>query len=391
MGLIIDFTLHESILVIVSVLVTTACFNIAFYFGYGKKLAYLFFAFYCLFHCFKIYLKTYPNEQTLIPFLNLNAYQLVYLSVILGMLSLSIFLAHYFSAPHKIWFILSYLIISVFFFFYVDELEFIKFSLLVAIAQSLYATVKTKKGYFILLGLLGFAFCVWLGWQQLLTQGYFTGAIFLILCMVLSSSIELAKQNREYQETRVRASRLENQLLKTTIQPHFILNSLTSLQELIEQEPERASRFIQELSKVFELFAKISHQKLIPIHDEISLISSYLDIMSARKDVTFRLRTENLSESDDIPPGVFLTVIENGITHGYENKKVGVFTVSKDQQGTTTTYTISNDGNSQGSEEISGTGFNYIISRLQESYQDKFQFESNATENGWISKIMVWK
>ncbi len=386
-----DLSLQESVLVIVSVLLTATAFNVALYFGYGKKVAYLFFAFYCLFHCFKIYLKTYPEEQELIPFLSLNGYELVYISVILGMLSLSVFLAYYFTIPYRRQFVAFYLASAVLYFFFLHELEFIKFSLIIALAQSIYVVVKYSKGYLVLLGILGFAFCVWLGWQGALNYGYFVGAIFLILCMVLSSSIELARQNREYNETIIRASRLENQLLKSTIQPHFIMNSLTSLQELIEQEPSKASKFVLELSRVFELFAKISDRKLIPINDELDLISAYLEIMGVRKNISFQLERIDLTEDDAIPPGVLLTLVENGLTHGYEDREEGRFSIARKEDDSTLTYSVFNDGKASSGASNNGTGINYVISRLKESYADRFDFQSYPDSNGWLSTITLWK
>lgn len=385
-----DFTLHESILIIVSVLVTAGCFNVALYFGYHRKLAYLFFAFYCFFHCFKIYLKTYPNEEVLFALLNLTAFDLVYLSVLLGMISLSTFLAYRFDQPHKKWFILFYSLVSLGFFFFVEELNYIFFSIAVAIVQTVFALRSNKNAGLIFIGLLGFALCEALGLAGVLNWGYFVGVIFLIFCMVLSSSIELAAQNKEYQNALLRASRLENQLLKTTIQPHFILNSLTSLQELIEQDPKKASNFVQDLSKEFELFAKISDQNLISVTDEIELISAYIGIMSIRKSIVFELKTENLSETDEIPPGVFLTLVENGISHGYENRKKGTFSISKREKGNSKIYAVSNDGDVCEAPQKQGVGLNYVLARLKETYGENFKFETSAASSGWQSTITVW-
>ncbi len=385
-----DFTLHESILIIVSILITSGCFNVALYFGYHKKLAYLFFAFYCFFHCFKIYLKTYPDDKVLFPLLNLTAFDLVYLSVLMGMISLSTFLAYRFEQPHKKIFISAYIVISLFFFFFIEELNYIFFSIGVALVQTIYALAIKKNAWLIFIGLLGFAICEGLGLVGVLNWGYFVGVIFLIFCMVLSSGIELAVQNKEYQNALLRSTRLENQLLKTTIQPHFILNSLTSLQELIEHNPIKASAFVQDLSKEFEFFAKISDRNLIPVMDEVELISSYMGIMSVRKSMEFELQTENLAESDEIPPGVFLTLVENGMSHGYENRTKGIFKISKQEDGNSKIYFILNDGDVEDKPKKTGMGLNYVVARLKESYGKNFQFESFAVPSGWQSKITIW-
>ncbi len=385
-----EFTLQESILVIVSVLSTAGCFNVGLYFGYHRKPAYLFFAFYCFFHCFKIYLKTYPDERILFAPLPLSAFDFVYLSVIMGMLSLSIFLAYRFDQPYKKWFVLSYALISLGCFFFVAELHYIFASIGIAIVQALFALKHKKHARLIFIGLLGFAFCEGLGLAGVLNWGYFVGVIVLIFCMMLSSSMELAKQNKEYQNALLRSSRLENQLLKTTIQPHFILNSLTSLQELIERDPQKASIFVQDLSTEFRLFGKISDKKLISVMDEIALISSYIGIMSVRKSIDFQLKTKNLSEWDEVPPGIFLTLVENGISHGYENRTSGTFLIAKKVTGNAKVYTISNDGEVGAEPEERGMGLSYVMARLKESYGTSFEFESSATTAGWLSTITVW-
>ncbi|MEO1486651.1 MAG: histidine kinase [Bacteroidota bacterium] len=379
---------QESMLVIVSILATAACFNIALFFGYGKAKSYLFFAFYCVFHCFKIYLKTFPDDAILVA--NLNAYQLVYLSVVLGMFSLSTFFALYFKLPFIRSFLLGYVGAAALFLLFIPELGFIQFSLGVAVAQVVLAAVQGQKATIMLFGILGFAFCVWLGWNNLLNFGYFAGVIVMIFAMVLATSMELARKNNLYHQMQLRATRLENQLLKSTIQPHFILNSLTSLQELIAMDSKKASEFVQELSTVFDLFAKISDQKFIPIHQEIALVQAYLDIMGLRKSVAFELSVQDMPQEDLIPPGILLTLVENGVTHGYENREKGVFRITKEHLDTGEMYAVGNDGNPTMAEVQNGTGLNYVMARLKESYGDKFTFESLPQTSGWLSKITIW-
>ncbi|MEL7268067.1 MAG: histidine kinase [Bacteroidota bacterium] len=381
-------SIQESMLVIVSILATAACFNIALFFGYGKAKSYLFFAFYCVFHCFKIYLKTFPDDAILVA--NLNAYQLVYLSVVLGMFSLSTFFALYFKLPYTRYFLAAYVCIAALFFAFVHELGFIQLSLGIAIAQVVYASVKREKTIIMLFGVLGFAFCVWLGWNNLLNFGYFAGVIVMIFAMVLATSMELARKNNLYHQMQLRATRLENQLLKSTIQPHFILNSLTSLQELIAMDSEKASQFVQELSTVFDLFAKISDQKFIPVRQEIALVQSYLDIMGLRKSVDFKLSVQDMPKDDLIPPGILLTLVENGVTHGFENREKGDFFITKQLLDACAVYSVSNNGNAGDKNVQKGTGLNYVMARLKESYGDKFAFESQPQTTGWLSKITIW-
>ncbi len=386
-----NLSLHESLLIIVSVLVTAGCFNIALYFGYHRRLTYLFFACYCLFHVFKIWLKTFPAEQLLVPALNLTAFDLIYLSVLAGMISLNTFISYHFDTTYKKKLSLAFAIIGLVFYFWLPEVSFIRFAMLIALAQTLSGIRKSHSGYILLIGLVGFILTTELGNQGFLNYGYFVGVIFFVFSMMLAAGIELARRNKSYQETLLRSSRLENQLLKKNIQPHFILNSLTSLQELIESDPDKASQFVLHLSREFELFATISNKKLISITDELSLVESYLKVMSIRKSIDFELKISDINETDEIPPGVLLTLVENGISHGFEDRTTGAFEIIKEEDDKLCKYSVLNDGNNQEGNTGQGMGLSYILARLEESYANNFKFESRPIPEGWISTISILK
>lgn len=386
-----NLTLHESLLIIVSVLVTAGCFNIALYFGYHRRLTYLFFACYCLFHVFKIWLKTFPADELLIPALNLSAFDLIYLSVLAGMISLNTFVAYHFEVSYRKKLALLFVLAGLIFYFWLPEISFIRFGILLALAQTISGIRTNKSGYILLIGVAGFALTTELGNQGFLNYGYFMGVIFFVFSMMLAAGIELARRNKSYQKTLLRSTRLENRLLKKNIQPHFILNSLTSLQELIESDPDKASEFVLHLSREFELFATISNKKLISVMDELKLVESYLKVMSIRKSIDFQLKVSHVEETDEIPPGVLLTLVENGISHGFEDKTRGVFEIIKQEDDKLCKYSVSNDGNSQESDTGQGMGLSYILARLEESYASHFKFESKALPEGWISIISIFK
>lgn len=384
------FNPHESLLIIISVLGTTFCFNLVLYFGYHKRVAYLFFAFYCLFHIFKIYLKTFPEGEKLVPFVPLTTSDFIYLSVLLGMVSLNTFLLYHFALSYKRYMVILLLGMSAVSFFILEENTYILMSLGVAFLQTLWAWKKNREVGIVLCGVTGFSLCVILRVTGYMPYGYFIGIIFFIFCMFLSTGIELARQQKEHKQVLLRSFRLENQLLKKSIQPHFLFNSLTSLQELVETDPVKAGIFLEDLSGEFELFSTISHKKQIPVKDELKLVRHYLSIMAVRKNAVFNLNTENLDEEENIPPGVFLTLVENGITHGYENRGTGNFTISEKKDKNSRQYTIFNDGAGNGAVSDRGMGIPYVVSRLEESYGKKFDFSSFPCRGGWMAVIKIF-
>ncbi|WP_421801327.1 sensor histidine kinase [Flagellimonas sp.] len=388
-----DVSLHDGLQNILSILITAGCFNLALYFGYNRKLSYLFFALYCFLHCFKVYLKTFPPEANIIGILPFNTLDYIYMTVILGMFFLISFLSYHFAVQKKKEVLFIFIVFSIVSFFLISELVYIWLSILGCLIIILHNRKIDRKALFFLFGLSGLALCTYLGVEEILDYGYFAGMIFFIFWMVLASAFELSEQNKKYELTLLRSSRLENQLLKKNIQPHFILNSLTNLQELIEVNPNRASEFVQHLSNEFRLFAKISDRKLITLKDEIQLVKSFLAIMSIRKNLNYTLKLENLDLDDLIPPGVILTVMENGITHGYNNGGEAYFKITGTKGNGYVQYTVYNDGTAPSELDMKeeGMGLQYVRSRMQESYSNKFFFRSMPLPEGWQTTLKIYE
>ncbi len=382
-------TINEIFLVLSSIFGTAALFNIALYFGYHRKSEYLFFSLYCVFHVFKVWLKTFPEEALLIPLLSLTVNDLVYLSVVFGLYSLNVFFFYLIDYRNKVLYalILAPIFIAAYILF--SENVFIYTSVSLAIAQCIYSLRSSSNLSIHTTGLILLLILSYFGVTGIVPFGYFIGTIILVALMMIASSKNLAKQTKELNAATLLAAQLENQLLKSTIRPHFILNSLTSLQELIEHEPEKGSEFIQNLSALFQFFSKSSDQKLIPIEKELELVHSFLNIMSTRQNKSFSLSTENLVDTDLIPPGIFLTLVENGITHGFSDQSIGDFSIRKEIHDNGIIYRISNNGSTP--EEIEeGIGLQFVRSRLKESYLENFDLLINTSKSGFETSILIY-
>ena len=81
----------------------------------------------------------------------------------------------------------------------------------------------------------------------------------------------------------VQSTRLRLELLKKNIQPHFLMNTLTSLIDWIEETPKKGVLFIEALAKEFDLLNQIENQTLIPVSQEIALCRAHLEIMEYRE------------------------------------------------------------------------------------------------------------
>jgi len=224
------------------------------------------------------------------------------------------------------------------------------------------------------------------------------GSIIFIPCIILSISRQIREQDRLLEAARVRSHRLETQLLKSQIQPHFISNTLHSIKSWFRENPQRAEKMIQALSDEFHIISAHSSKSLIPLAEEIRLCRDHLEIMGSRRDVQFDLDAENIPEDGMIPPLIFLTLIENGLTHAYRPRESGRFRLRCDVDGPDVVYTLSNDGSrlsewaeKQPAELEEGMGLAYVRARLEESFPGGWTVDYGLNGDVWDVRIRIKK
>ena len=195
-----------------------------------------------------------------------------------------------------------------------------------------------------------------------------------------------------YQEEQIRSMRLELELLKANIHPHFMLNSINAAIMWIREDPGTAEKLLHALSRELKQLLKIVGEKVIPIGEEIRICRMHLEVMSLRHDKSFTLRLEGIEDEEKIPPMVFHTLVENGLTHGYAGKDAGVFILSRNEDEGKINFTLYNDGTAGNKNtESSGLGLKYVRARLEEAYGRKWRLDSHSVEGGWVVTIAIQK
>ena len=231
-----------------------------------------------------------------------------------------------------------------------------------------------------------------IGWLSFLFNIAFTGlATIMVICVSFSIARQFAKSERAEGESKLKSARLENELLKKNINPHFLLNTLTSIIAWLRKEPESAIKLVEALAAEFRMINQISSLNLIPMKQEVEICSTHLEIMNYRRKSNFKLETIGLIDDEPIPPMIFHTLIENGLTHGYENKTEGTFTLSRNESPNGIHYCMLNDGdfNETDNPDSSGIGFNYIKGRLEEVFSGRWSFSSHQIDSGWETVIEI--
>jgi signal transduction histidine kinase len=128
---------------------------------------------------------------------------------------------------------------------------------------------------------------------------------------------------REAMERQLVQARL--QVLQAQVEPHFLFNTLSAVDYLIETEPPRASRMQKALITYLRGALPQMRQESSTVGRELRLIKSYLELIKMR--IEDRLEVEiavpDGLESAQFPPMMLQSLVENSIKHGIEPKPEG--------------------------------------------------------------------
>ncbi len=147
------------------------------------------------------------------------------------------------------------------------------------------------------------------------------GAVCNLLATSLNEGAAFYEKWREVvdESDQLKKENLQSQLegLKGQVNPHFLFNSLNSLSSLIGDDPEKAEKFLDEMSKVYRYLLRTNEDGLTSLESEMQFIQSYFHLLKTRYGDGLELETR-ISEkynSYQIPPLTLQMLVENAVKH----------------------------------------------------------------------------
>ena len=384
--------IDQSLLLIIGMLITAGMFYLLLYFGFRRSAGLLFISLFCFCQAAKAFFRT--DGALAMNLAQLTEAQCVVGTRIvypLGSWSLLAFIILYLEIPRRGWWLAGSAIVILSMLFLRQPI--LPFVIAAGLVLVTYTFKKEPLGSgLIALGLAIFGLTSFIEMRGVARIDYYIGILSFILTLTIFIGYQLRQFLRQRRQALLRSATLENQLLKRSLQPHFLFNSPMSLQEWIETNPTAAAHFVQVLADEFRALCNMSGRKLIPMEEEIAMCKSHLAIMGFRREAKFQLLTEGVSGEEQIPPAVFHTLIENGLTHGFADRKTGTFCLRRTTAGGMTHYELSNDGNREstsGEKAHNGTGLRYVQARLEEAFPGQWQLNAGPTSDGWQIRLSV--
>ena len=220
-----------------------------------------------------------------------------------------------------------------------------------------------------------------------------TGYLTQILAVVLLNLAHFTYYSlQKWRENSLRATNLEKEKsqvqfdnLKNQLNPHFLFNSLTSLDSLIQENPLLAREFLQQLSKVFRYVLKSKEKGLVSLETELGFIKNYVSLLQTRFGEALQVNFEIVEDTLDlhITPVTLQILIENAIKHNIVNEN-NPLTICIRSKGDT----LSIENNIQKKKQVeSSNGQGLMNLRTLYSFLSDRQIE--VSENGGIFMVLI--
>jgi len=201
---------------------------------------------------------------------------------------------------------------------------------------------------------------------ELSQNKYFLWGMGVLLLLVFVIGYLFMRQSRFKAEQQ--SSRLEQKLLRSQMNPHFIFNSLQAIQNFILKHDEKeAVRYLSSFATITRNVLENSRMELIPLIKEITLLENYLQLQKLRfkNRFDYEIKVDETidTENTNIPPMLAQPFIENAVEHGFHDIGGGRITIL---------YTLKNEALII---EISDNG-----TGMKDGYSESKQHQSLALE-----------
>lgn len=188
----------------------------------------------------------------------------------------------------------------------------------------------------------------------------------LLWFLTLWRAQQIEGRLREHAE-RAKAIEMARRLATAQVEPHFLFNTLASVQHWVQAKDDRAAPLLAALTGYLRATLPLFDRPLLAAGQELQAVRHYLQVMQARLGarLAWQIDVEPAAEPALLPPGLLLTLVENAIEHGIEPQlRGGHLTLTGRVAGGVAHFAVSDDGAGLAAGWQEGTGLANIRERL---------------------------
>ena len=240
------------------------------------------------------------------------------------------------------------------------------------------------------------------GYTDMLHQSLsirFSIGFLLLGCITMISILWYNQQEQKEKDTRkTDAEKLAKEAelfkLRQQLQPHFLFNSLNSINALIGSRPEEARKMVQQLSDFLRGTIKKEETQWVTLQEELQYLQLYLDIEKVRfgNRLATDINIDENTQSMKLPALLLQPIVENAIKFGlYDTTGETIIRLFASREENNLVIRVMNPFDPETSSPKQGIGFGLksVQRRLYLLFARTDLLSTEAKENTFITVVKI--
>lgn len=186
----------------------------------------------------------------------------------------------------------------------------------------------------------------------------------------------------------------ELKAIRSQLNPHFLFNALSAIQNLINQSKnELANDYIVKLSKLLRRVLVQSDESLHSLQEELELAELYLELEKLRIPFEYHIKVDDSLDKNALIPSMILQpYLENAVFHGVSKFKANQIVLEVRKEGMQLTCAIKDNAQHEGNFFTEGKGMSMgrdriEILRKQVGDEIKANIKTAKSADGFVVEI----
>ncbi|WP_324028224.1 tetratricopeptide repeat protein [Maribacter sp. BPC-D8] len=222
-----------------------------------------------------------------------------------------------------------------------------------------------------------------------------------ILSFLLAFGLYVFQKNRNSRlELKQQKLELEQKILRTQMNPHFVFNALTAIQKtFFDEDPIKSSTYLTRFAKLVRQNFDVVNKKQITLEEDLDILKNYIETQQLRFENKFDYEINLTNDIEvsmiKIPPMLLQPFIENSIEHGLKPKnKKGLLQINITEKGKYTHIEIIDNGIGYSKEKVKDNrehAIDIFLKRLKlRDLGEEKKFSIQALENNKGTKVSIF-
>lgn len=221
-------------------------------------------------------------------------------------------------------------------------------------------------------------------WVWIMMSAYFEYAIIFSVIHIMDSMKKLRLRERQAAELRELSNRQQIANLKAQLNPHFLFNTLNSINAMVSKDVNQTREMIAGLSDMLRYSIRSFEKEQVVLSEELDFVKQYLKLEKHRhgERLQYTIDVDKELLNVEIPPMIIQPIVENAVKHGIApTEKGGSVKIVITEDGASMQVTVTDTGRGMPEpkevESSDGIGIRNTNKYLQKRYgeQAKLRFE----------------